>query len=248
MIDQLPQNLPTAPAGGGMTPSQAPKPAMPAIPTPPTPPAPKAFGAEPEDILGDVDMTQAQVKGPSQAPSLTVPPAMAPSAKPETKEPIVKQYRKIFVAAGLIIVIGGVAAVAGRYGYKMFLKPAAIDQGTSATNQSAANLNQNINTNQEASNINTETNANVNADLSNQAVQPMDSDLDGLTDEEEALYGTSPIQVDSDNDGLTDRDETKVFETDPNNSDTDGDSYLDGAEVRVGYDPKGPGRLLEIQQ
>ena len=159
MFNQPPQNLPTTPAGGGMTPPESPKSTMPAMPTPPTPPAPEpkpiALGAEPEDILGDVDMTQAQVKGPSQAPSLTVPPAMAPSAKPETKEPIVKQYRKIFVAAGLIIVIGGVAAVAGRYGYKMFLKPAAIDQGTSATNQSAANLNQNINTNQEASNIKT---------------------------------------------------------------------------------------------
>lgn len=41
-----------------------------------------------------------------------------------------------------------------------------------------------------------------------------DADQDGLTDEEERLYGT-----------------------DPRNSDTDGDGYSDGAEVRSGYDP-----------
>lgn len=42
-----------------------------------------------------------------------------------------------------------------------------------------------------------------------------DADQDGLTDDEEALYGT-----------------------DPRNSDTDGDGYSDGAEVRSGYDPR----------
>ena len=44
-----------------------------------------------------------------------------------------------------------------------------------------------------------------------------DSDQDGLTNEEEQLYGT-----------------------DPNNPDTDGDGYSDGAEVRSGYDPLKP--------
>ena len=44
-----------------------------------------------------------------------------------------------------------------------------------------------------------------------------DADQDGLTNEEEQLYGT-----------------------DPQKADTDGDSYSDGAEVRSGYDPLKP--------
>jgi len=44
-----------------------------------------------------------------------------------------------------------------------------------------------------------------------------DSDQDGLSNEEEKLYGTNP-----------------------NNSDTDGDGYSDGVEVKSGYDPLRP--------
>ncbi|HAM88537.1 MAG: hypothetical protein US83_C0014G0026 [Candidatus Falkowbacteria bacterium GW2011_GWC2_38_22] len=43
--------------------------------------------------------------------------------------------------------------------------------------------------------------------------------------------------IDTDNDGLTDEEEN-LLQTDTNNSDTDGDGYLDGEEVRGGYDPK----------
>lgn len=45
----------------------------------------------------------------------------------------------------------------------------------------------------------------------------MDSDQDGLTDQEESLYGT-----------------------DPRSADTDHDGYSDGAEVKSGYDPLKP--------
>jgi hypothetical protein len=50
-----------------------------------------------------------------------------------------------------------------------------------------------------------------------------DTDQDGLSNEEEKLYGTNP-----------------------NNPDTDGDGYSDGAEVKSGYDPlkKAPGDKL----
>lgn len=41
---------------------------------------------------------------------------------------------------------------------------------------------------------------------------------------------------DSDNDGLSD-DEEKVYGTDPNKADTDGDGYSDGVEVKSGYNP-----------
>jgi len=48
----------------------------------------------------------------------------------------------------------------------------------------------------------------------------LDSDEDGLSDEEEIFYGT-----------------------DKNNPDTDGDGYLDGDEVEGGYNPQGEGKL-----
>jgi hypothetical protein len=51
--------------------------------------------------------------------------------------------------------------------------------------------------------------------------QAKDSDSDGLSDDEEAKYGT-----------------------DANNPDTDGDGFQDGYEVENGYNPNGPGKLI----
>lgn len=47
------------------------------------------------------------------------------------------------------------------------------------------------------------------------------------------------IFSDADDDGLSNEEE-KVYGTDPNNPDTDGDSYRDGVEVTSGYDPLKP--------
>lgn len=44
--------------------------------------------------------------------------------------------------------------------------------------------------------------------------------------------------IDTDGDGLTDEEE-KSLGTDPQNKDTDGDGYLDGDEVRNGFSPLG---------
>jgi len=48
--------------------------------------------------------------------------------------------------------------------------------------------------------------------------------------------------IDSDNDKLGDYMES-YYKTDPNNPDTDGDGYLDGEEVQMGYDPTKPGSV-----
>ncbi len=66
---------------------------------------------------------------------------------------------------------------------------------------------------------------------------PVDSDNDGLTDDEEALLGTNPAVADSDNDGLDDGAEVNTHSTDPLNADTDGDGYSDGDEVTAGSNP-----------
>lgn len=77
---------------------------------------------------------------------------------------------------------------------------------------------------------------------------PIDSDSDGLTDEEEARFGTDPQKADTDGDGLFDREELNFYRTDPKSPDTDGDGFSDGQEVRNNYNPLGPGRLGTIPQ
>lgn len=59
-----------------------------------------------------------------------------------------------------------------------------------------------------------------NRNTSNLNTVIIDRDHDGLTDQEEMIYGTNP--------------------TDP---DTDHDGYTDGDEVKNGYNPNGPGKL-----
>ncbi|MDA1168887.1 MAG: hypothetical protein O3A36_00950 [bacterium] len=58
----------------------------------------------------------------------------------------------------------------------------------------------------------------------------------------EILSNDTSDLADPDNDGLTNAEE-RYYGTDPNIPDTDGDSYLDGDEVRNGYNPLGSGKL-----
>lgn len=61
---------------------------------------------------------------------------------------------------------------------------------------------------------------------------PLDSDGDGLTDEEElTVYKTDPNNPDTDGDGLKDGEEVHRYQTNPLNPDTDGDGLKDGDEV-----------------
>ncbi|MDP2736200.1 MAG: hypothetical protein Q8O59_00225 [bacterium] len=142
------------------------------------------------------------------------------------------------IFGGLIIVIGG-----GYLGLRLMVKDTAP-------------VNTEVNNNQIAPEVPAVPEVMAPAveevdDVVNQPIQPtiaqsVDSDLDGLTDEEEAVLGTNSNSPDTDQDGLTDREEVKVYNTDPLKADTDGDGYQDGEEVRNGFNPKGPGKLLDI--
>lgn len=77
-------------------------------------------------------------------------------------------------------------------------------------------------------------------------VVDVDTDKDGLSDVEEARLGTDPSKNDTDEDGLNDREEVVIYTSDPLKADTDGDTYPDGSEVRNGYNPAGPGKLLVV--
>ena len=65
----------------------------------------------------------------------------------------------------------------------------------------------------------------------------IDTDLDGLTDVQEAAIGTDRNNPDSDEDGLNDGAEVLTHNTDPLNEDTDGGSVNDGEEITRGQDP-----------
>jgi outer membrane protein OmpA-like peptidoglycan-associated protein len=67
---------------------------------------------------------------------------------------------------------------------------------------------------------------------------PVDTDGDGIPDNEETNIGTDPANPDSDSDGLNDGEELNRHKTDPLKPDTDGDGLQDGEEVRShGTDP-----------
>lgn len=71
----------------------------------------------------------------------------------------------------------------------------------------------------------------------------IDTDSDGLFDDEEEKLGTDKDIADTDADGVSDLDEVRKWKTKPLVKDTDGDGYEDGTEVAAGYDPNGPGQL-----
>lgn len=65
----------------------------------------------------------------------------------------------------------------------------------------------------------------------------IDSDGDGLSDEEEARYGTDKTKSDTDTDGLSDYLEVHTYKTNPLKQDSDGDGLDDGLEIRIGLNP-----------
>lgn len=69
----------------------------------------------------------------------------------------------------------------------------------------------------------------------------IDSDGDGLYDDEEEALGSDPNNVDSDQDGLSDGDEVHIYGSSPTSTDTDGDMLPDYNEVmQQGTDPANP--------
>ena len=192
------ENQPNRPAG-----------AVGAQPRPMTPPPVRPFppAREPEDIFAGVEST-----GPKMPPPTGLPPT-----------PPKKGGRKI-VLVFIIFIIIILLVVGGVLAYLSFMRQAPVTN----TNLPAVNLPANINADLKANaNVNTNVNANVNVNqpLPGEITYTLgkDTDLDGLTDVEETLYGAT-------ND----------------NPDTDGDNYIDGFELLGLYDPtKGNGALLK---
>lgn len=84
----------------------------------------------------------------------------------------------------------------------------------------------------------------TNAELASSTKMDLIASSTEETASSSAIISSSSVtaNIDSDNDGLTDSQEAK-YGTDPHNPDTDGDGFKDGDEVKNGYNPLGSGKL-----
>jgi hypothetical protein len=186
---------------------------------------------KPKDIFEDLE------------PVKEVPVTQKPAAKPQTvlPKPISDQANQKNLTSNnrWLLAIVGVLVL-------LVLIALGVIYAKKYKKNSNTNLNSNINT---AALV---TNANVNSSNLNQSgFQPItelakDTDKDGLSDVKEAQLGTNLNLADTDGDGLSDGDEVNVFKTNPLKPDTDGDGIIDGTEVKKGYNPNGPGKLLDF--
>jgi len=219
-----------------------------------------------EDMFDETDnMPAAPLKQPvmpapkvlSEKPEIFQPkqPEIAASDPLKEKEEEAKHsMKKIIMLSSFALVL--LAIIGGSwYAYAKFFKNGE-EAKLLIENQENANKEEPLNKTKET-NQNNNINQPVNPapDTNTPTEQPAspaenaqnataDTDGDGLTDKEEKQLGTNELQTDTDNDGLFDRQEVKVYKTDPKNSDSDGDSYSDGDEVKGGYNPLGAGKLL----
>ncbi len=232
-----------------------------------TPPAqaPRAYDPvqpkkEPVDIFSTTDTTTPKVRVPvgsanperpglPQGLEVKMPaPDLTQDITDETerRKPLLKS--KIFIIIALVLVSGGLVA-AGYFTYQQI--------STRTPDPEIVNIDT-VNTEIPSENTQTNTQPTPTPSPENTVAQTpiptpsidenIDTDLDGVMDKEEKLYGTNISSPDTDSDGLTDRDEIKTYQTDPLNPDTDGDGYKDGDEVLNRYNPKGAGKLFENAQ
>lgn len=110
---------------------------------------------------------------------------------------------------------------------------ANVNLNTNSNSNSNSNSNTNLNAN---GNINSNSNSNLNTNKNTNTNTAIDFDF--------GLKTQVPDSVDSDSDGLTDKEEI-LFGTDEDLPDTDLDTFLDGEEVKVGYNPAGEGKLVD---
>lgn len=198
---------------------------------------------QPEDILAPIDGEKTFPSVPARQLSQT-PPGLKPLPPiSEMSSGRGNALTVLFIILGVIIL----ATILGVLFWFFALRtaPVSVPVGTAPTNTVPVTNSETTKTepvsptpvtNSEVSPVNT---APV-------VVVSIDSDGDGLTDDEETVLGTNPNNSDSDNDGLFDKEEVEIYHTDPLKVDTDGDGFSDGAEVRNGYNPNGSGKLLEL--
>ena len=177
-----------------------------------------------EDIFSGVDKSAVDNKSADM-----VNPAINNVAPPMFSAPK-KDHTKMIATIAIVVLIVVVIAVLG-----IFL----VKSGILAGDKTPANV---------TGNEVVVPNENKIVETPKNNNQVVDSDHDGLSDEEETAYNTNQSKADTDADGLFDGEEVRTYKTDPLRSDTDGDGHLDGVEVAGGYNPLGAGKLLNFEE
>jgi hypothetical protein len=175
-----------------------------------------------EDIFADVDGAVEPITTMMTDVEQTLPPVIM------DQQPV---HRRLVWLGGLAIALAIIVI-----GYYSYIKWFNSTTGTPAT------IIESVNELNASASISTSTTP--QPIINKQEV--LDTDRDGLSDEEEKLLGTNINEPDTDGDGLYDREEVKVYKTNPLNPDTDGDGFVDGQEVNSGYNPNGPGKLFDF--
>lgn len=254
IFSAVPEADPVGPEDAPATPSQDETPMQPppaqAAPAPAAPPA--APQMPPSALAAGVLQPAANPFPPSEsavpqaAPPQAPPPAQTMPKEYVLKEPTMSRGIMTMIIIAVVVLILGAA---GWFIYRLLRVPDSENQAVLREDNTAV--------------LEEETEEPVAAPPSAQQPEnaedqllddrilfgePIDTDADGLADDEEATHGTDPQNWDSDGDSLNDGDEVLVWQTDPMNPDTDGDTYLDGEEVKAGYNPSGPGRFTAPPQ
>ena len=166
---------------------------------------------------------------------------------PQSNEPAElankKSQKFLYIFIGLIAIV--LLLVVGFFIFNYY---AGNNSAGDLIDEQNVNSEANLGTEIDASQAESETATGQDTVETEAETQLVDTDQDGLTDNEEGIIGTNINSPDTDKDGLFDREEVKVYLTDPLNPDTDNDGYLDGDEVKNGYNPNGPGRLYDINK
>ena len=153
--------------------------------------------------------------------------------------------RKLIIAIGIIVVVGLGVAAALLFTGVLNKNAANTNNVNLVTNAPATNVNVNANGNANVKvNTNSNSNANANANVNTNANVNVNANTNGAANANANVNSnpTAPNSADADKDGLTDAEEP-IFTTNPSVADTDGDGFPDGSEVKLGYNPKGSGKI-----
>lgn len=159
------------------------------------------------------------------------------SAAPKTGIVIEDEGQKKYKMVGALIIGLGVILVAVLIfiSYRFFFKPPVDNAEIVLDNKPEVEV---ITENEEEDDLTATTTAVVEPEVIIEDVP----DEEDVNEEEEDYEFESSLIIDSDSDGLSDEEEL-VFQTNPNLEDSDNDTYSDLEEIRNLYNPSGGGTL-----
>lgn len=233
------------------------------VATPTPAPAPISVGAtvspaEPavQDIFANVETNTPSSPINSQPFGRPAMPAGVPANSQGVGQPVAKSgglAKLILISLAILVVAGGGALAYLQYfkktGPEIITPEPIVNQSSLLATSTEATAETAVVTSTEATSTEVATSTGeATSELgvveSGVAAEPTTT---VTTDQpvEAVVAEDSSTTLDSDQDGLTDAEELNVYQTNPLKADTDGDGYLDGNEVKGGYNPLGEGKLTK---